>query len=401
MNTGKTGQAVANKADAMALHGWLALDMGTITAGAATSALLADAGAEVLKIESASNPDPFRVWGSETGVSDGTTSPVFDFTNRNKLGVGLDLKSPEGRNLFLKMARKADVVVENFRRGVMQKLGIAYEDLKRANSQIVLASISSQGETGPDRNYSSYGSTLEATSGLAAMTGYPDGPPVITGRNVNYPDQIVSLFAMGAIVSAVLAAKRNGQGAHIDISQREIGMFLVGEAVCAASSDKIDPGRLRRGNADPGGQPQFCGHSGDGIWVVVTLPDQAAATAVARIVCADATDSITDAAMDEWLRTLPAAEAVSILRDAGAAVAAVLKGSEVLATAERSPGHALAKGSAGNLVKGFPFQSRRRPFSIHCQAPTIGRDTERVLRERFDIDAMEIANLRRRSVITG
>lgn len=400
MKAGKTGKT-AEKADAAALHGWLALDMGTITAGAATSALLADAGADVLKIESVSNPDPFRVWGSETGVSDGTTSPVFDFTNRNKLGVGLDLKNPEGRNLFLKMARKADVVVENFRRGVMQKLGIAYEDLKRANPQIVLASISSQGETGPDRNYSSYGSTLEATSGLAAMTGYPDGPPVITGRNVNYPDQIVSLFAMSAIVSAVLTAKRTGQGAHIDISQREIGMFLIGEAVRAANSGTTDPGRLRRGNADPGGRPQFCGHSADGVWVVVTLPDRATETAVARIVCADGTDSGIDAAIAGWLRTRPAGEAVSILRDAGAAAAAVLKGSEVLATAERGPGHALAKSPSGDLVKGFPFQSRRRPFSIHCQAPTIGRDTEHVLRERFDIEEKEIADLRRRSVIAG
>ena len=400
MNTGKIGE-VAEKADGAALDGWLVLDMGTITAGAATSALLADAGADVLKIESVSNPDPFRVWGSETGVPNGTTSPVFNFTNRNKLGVGLDLKNPDGRDLFLKMAAKADVVVENFRRGVMQNLGIAYEDLKRANPQIVLASVSSQGETGPDRHYSSYGSTLDATSGLAAMTGYRDGPPVITGRNVNYPDQIVSIFAMGAIVSAVLAAKRNGQGAHLDISQREIAMFLIGEAVSAASSRTGNPGQLRRGNADPGGRPQFCGHSADGVWVVVTLPDQAAEAAVSRIVCADGTESAIDAAIGGWLRTRPAVEAVSILRDAGAAAAAVLKGSEVLAAAERSPGHALASGPAGDLVKGFPFQSRRRPFSIHCQAPTIGRDTEDVLRERFDIDEKEIADLRRRSVIAG
>src|SRR5690606_7562475 len=163
---------------------WRVLDLGIITAGAATSALLADAGAEVIKIESKRYPDPFRSWSPGARNADQETSPVFDFTNRNKAGLSIDLKTAGGRDLFLDLVTTADVVVENFRRGVLDELGIGWQTMRERNPRLVLASISSQGETGPDRGYTSYGSTLEATGGLAAISGYPDGPPVITGRGV-------------------------------------------------------------------------------------------------------------------------------------------------------------------------------------------------------------------------
>ncbi len=380
-----------------ALNGWRVLDLGIITAGAATSALLADAGAEVIKIESPTRPDPFRTWTHDGTIGDQTTSPVFAFTNRNKLGLGLDLKKPEGRNLFLKMVGQSDVVVENFRRGVLENLGLSYQELKQANPRIVLASISSQGETGPDRTYSSFGSTLEATGGLAALTGYENGPPVITGRNFNYPDQIVSIYAMGMIIAAVLSARRIGQGSHLDISQREVTAFLIGESVTAALEDNGSAQCPRRGNLDPGGDPQFVLRSKDVKWVAITLIDEAAVVNVRELVSSNRPMEDLQSAVGCWLQTKDATEAVEELRHAGAAAALVLNGSNVL-TSECT---AFTHGASGELVKGFPFQSRKNPFLVSRSAPEIGENTETLLTTNFACAKDHVRNLIDEKIVFG
>lgn len=372
-----------------ALNGWRVLDLGIITAGAATSALLADAGAEVIKIESPTRPDPFRTWTHDGAIGDEPTSPVFDFTNRNKKGLGLDLKKPDGRSLFLKMVGKSDIIVENFRRGVLENLGLSYRELREANPRIVLASISSQGETGPDRTYSSFGSTLEATGGLAALTGYENGPPVITGRNFNYPDQIVSIYAMGMIVAAGLEARRSGRGVHLDISQREVTAFLVGEAVTATLETDVKAECPRRGNMDPGGDPQFVLRSMDRQWVAVTLVDAAAVAGVRELVSAYEPGSDLGAALRRWLEDRSVSEGIERLRQAGAAAAPVLNGSDILAEG----GNAVTHGQKGELYKGFPFQSRKSPMRVFRPAPKIGEDTEELLTKSFGFPENEVRAL--------
>ena len=176
------------------------LDFGLLTAGANTSAMLADLGADVLKVESGAYLDPFRVVG-KMDDADGwwNRSPQFRFTNRNKRGLALNLKAAEGQRVIRDLARRCDVVVENFRRGVLDRAGLGYAALKAINPRIVFAAISSQGDTGPERMNVSFGSTLDATSGIAALTGYAGEEPRISGMDVNYPDQIVSLFATGIV----------------------------------------------------------------------------------------------------------------------------------------------------------------------------------------------------------
>lgn len=371
------------------LAGWKVLDLGIITAGAATSALLADAGAEVVKIESARYPDPFRLWTSEAGgPNDGDGSPVFRFTNRNKRGLALDLKRPEGRALFLRLVRDSDVVVENFRRGVLANLGVDYAQLRAANPRIVLASISSQGETGPDRSYVSYGSTLEATGGIAAITGYPDGPPTVTGRDLNYPDQVVSVFALGTVIAAVLNARRTGEGAHLDIAQREVVAYLIGETVGAASRG-APASAPRQGCADPAGRPQGCFRSADQRWIAVTLQSPEAERAAAALLGEPATLE----ALERWIGLASAESAIAALRAAGVAAAPVLGGHEALQSQRAGRGRALAATPDGELVKGFPFQSRQTPFSIRGAAPGVGRDTAEVLSELFGLTPAEIARL--------
>jgi len=224
------------------------IDFGWITAGAATSTLLLDLGADVVKVEGPGAPDPFRNW--EGGPQDGdwwNRSPVFAFTNRGKRSVCLDLKDPRGREAVLRLLDGADVLVENWRRGVLASFGLEPAMLRRRFPRLVIASISSQGEDGPDRDMVSFGSTLEATGGLAALMGAGEAP-VFTGRDLNYPDQVVSLFASGAILAALLERDRTGQGVHLDLSQREMTTFLLGEELLAAAAGAPSP---RLGNADP------------------------------------------------------------------------------------------------------------------------------------------------------
>ena len=214
------------------------LDFGLLTAGANTSAMLADLGADVLKIESGAYLDPFRVVGKmDDDEGWWNRSPQFRFTNRNKRGLALNLKDPEGQRIIRELAAHCDVVVENFRRGVLDRAGLGYEALKAINPRIVFAAISSQGDTGPERMNVSFGSTLDATSGIASLTGYEGEEPRISGMDVNYPDQIVSLFATGIVITAVMEARRSGKGAFLDFSQREVASFTLGEEILAASVD--------------------------------------------------------------------------------------------------------------------------------------------------------------------
>src|SRR4029453_11080690 len=116
---------------------------------------------------------------------------TFSVLGRNKRGVALDLKHPLGRAAFLRLAAVSDIVTENFRRGVMERLGISFETLSKVNPHLVMVSISSQGSGGPESAYGSFGSTLEALSGLMSITGYGPDRPVWSSSSVNYPDQVV------------------------------------------------------------------------------------------------------------------------------------------------------------------------------------------------------------------
>ena len=252
------------------LAGIRVIDLGILTAGASTSAILADLGADVIKVELPTYLDPFRgTPGTSRAEGWWNNSDAFKSTNRNKRGICLDLKSERGRDIFLQLVGQSDVVVENFRRGVMQRLGLGYDALRAANGGIILASVSSQGENGPDAGNISFGSTLEATSGLAAMTAYDDGVPLVTGMDLNYPDQVGSVFAAAAIVAALRSTARGGTGVHLDISQRELATYLLGEELVAERVDDLT-GRL--GNASPEYRLQDAFMAQDG-WVAVSIKD--------------------------------------------------------------------------------------------------------------------------------
>lgn len=374
------------------LAGCRVLDLGIITAGAATSALLADFGADVIKVEAPTYRDPFRLWAGEA-AQDGTDMlpRLFRATNRNKRAISIDLKRPEGRAVFLRLAERADIVVENFRRGVMAGLGLGFENLLAANPGIILASVSSQGETGPDAGHVSYGSTLEALSGLAWVTGYPGGKPEVSGRDVNYPDQIVALFAAGVIASALRAVRQDGRGVHLDISQRDLAAFLIGDRFVAASSGEAV---ARQGNALAPYPLQDCFPAADGRWVAVTLhPDDGPRLA-------GAFPSLRSRSTEQRRETLSAEigrrsaeDAAAFLTGHGLRAAPVLDGAGVLAKRGEQWAHALHNEPGGAILKGFPVQVDEAPLEIRRPAPAVGAHTRTVLETMGGFSSTEIDRL--------
>ena len=373
------------------LKGCRVLDLGIITAGAATSALLADLGAEVIKIESQSYRDPFRDWKGAGEAED--ARGFFRFTNRNKVGVSIELKQPEGREAFMRLVAQSDIVLENFRRGVMARLNLDYPALSAVRPGIILASISSQGETGPDTNYVSFGTTLEAMSGLSWLTGYAGGEPVTSGRDLNYPDQVVAIFAAGMVLTAWRHRCRTGEGAHLDLSQRELTSFLVGEAFAASP-----PQSVRIGNADPGFALQECFRANDGIWVALSVLPGQVATLDRLIGRQDETIERSDA-VRQWVAGVRSTDSVQAFSQVGLAAAQVLDGPGVLAAWGTHWQAAVARLDDGTLVKGFPFELEREPLAISRAAPKVGADTQEVLQRIAGYTAGETKALLAQKVI--
>ena len=364
---------VNGEASQLPLAGIRVLDFGLLTAGANTSAMLADLGADVIKIESGAYLDPFRVVG-KTDNDEGwwNRSPQFRFTNRNKRGLALNLKDPEGQRVIRELAARCDVVVENFRRGVLDRAGLGYKELSAINPRLVFAAISSQGDTGPERMNVSFGSTLDATSGIASLTGYEGEEPRISGMDVNYPDQIVSLFATGIVIAAVTEARRTQKGAFLDFSQREVASFTLGEEILAASADPNH--RLRpRGNGEAGVVQQDSYRCADGKWLAVTL------------------DS-TDPTMEAFCAGKTRDAAVAALLAKGIAAAPCLDGNDLLRDTALQ-GVTLVRDENGGLVKGLPYRLDGKGLAIERPAPDLGQHTDEVLRELLGYDTARLKQL--------
>lgn len=378
------------------LKGCRVLDLGIITAGAATSAILADLGAEVIKIESPTYRDPFRLWPSGEAKADDDMPPLFRATNRNKQAISIDLKQPAGREVMLRLVASSDVVVENFRRGVLPKLGLSFEALRAVNERIILASVSSQGETGPDASHVSYGSTLEAVAGFAWGTGYQDDAPVISGRDVNYPDQVAAIFAASMITTALRSVHKGGPAVHLDLSQRDLTSFLIGETFVAASMGE----EIRRdGNAQEPFLLQDCFKAADGVWVALSVREadlEALCTLLGRNVQPD--DAALRSALADHVGAVGSEHAAESLQRIGLAAAPVQDGSGILKLENESWSHAI-QCFDGKRVKGFPFQIDEQPLSIDRPAPSIGADTAAILSEIAGYSDDEIATLAQAGVI--
>ncbi|HRO80903.1 MAG TPA: CoA transferase [Alicycliphilus denitrificans] len=196
------------------LQGIRVLDVSQVMAGPFACMLLADLGADVIKVEPPGTGDQTR--GAMGFKMKGPDSMGFLNMNRNKRSLALDLKSDEGREFFYRLAETADVIVENYRPGVVQRLKIDYESIRRINPRIVYVSISGFGQSGPWASRPGFDLMAQAMSGVMSVTGYPDGKPVKAG--VPVADIGCALFATYGLLAAYIGAQKTGQGQHIDAS---------------------------------------------------------------------------------------------------------------------------------------------------------------------------------------
>ncbi|MBT3372432.1 MAG: CoA transferase [Rhodospirillaceae bacterium] len=387
-------------------------------AGPLASRHMADMGAEVIKIEACSHPDWWRGYdhSSETlAAREHEKIPSFNMINRNKLGVAIDLTQADGRDLALRLVERADAVIENQATGVMDKLGLSYEELRAVNPEIIMLSLPAFGAEGPWSGYRGYGSTVEHGAGLPHLTGGPDDPPMMT--HVAYGDACGGMNAAAALLVGLFHRKRTGQGQRIDLSQVE-GVLQQGvHGTIAQGLNGAPPPRT--GNRHPVFTPHgvfACAEPDNWLVVAVTGDEQwpglcqvigradlgadpALSSAEGR---RDQEDEI-EAAIAVWAKTLAGDAAMQALQDAGVAAGVARRPSEL----SQDPAYQ-ARGFWRDMdrevvgVKPQPqtpwrFNGERGP--LRRPSPLLGEHNGEVLGRVLGLTADEIAALEGAGII--
>ncbi|MFI6799255.1 MULTISPECIES: CaiB/BaiF CoA transferase family protein [Streptosporangium] len=251
-----------------ALEGVRVLDLATLFAGPMAAMLLGDYGAEVIKVEHPAKPDPSRGHGPE-GL-------WWKMLGRNKRAITLNLSTAEGQDLLVELVREADVVIENFRPGTLERWNLSYERLSEANPDLVLARVTGFGQFGPYAKRPGFGTLAEAMSGFAAMTGEPDGPPTLPPFGL--ADGICAL----ATAFAVMTALRSGRGQVVDLSIIEPILTVLGAQPTIYDQLGVVPPRT--GNRSVNNAPRNTYRCKDGSWVAVSTSAQSIAERVMILV---------------------------------------------------------------------------------------------------------------------
>ncbi len=226
------------------LNGILVIDFTHVLSGPFCTMMLADQGARVIKIERAGTGDDSRAFGP---FYEDQSSVYFEFINRGKESITLNLKDPDDLNLVKKMLARADVVVENFRPGTMGRLGLGPDVLVKEYPHLIVCSISGFGQTGPMKFEPAYDTVVQALSGLMSVTGFPSGPPTRVGTSIS--DLSAGLFAYSAITTALVGRERTGKGTTIDVAMLDGTFALLEHGLMDALAEHIDPKRI--GNSHP------------------------------------------------------------------------------------------------------------------------------------------------------
>ncbi|SEC61423.1 Crotonobetainyl-CoA:carnitine CoA-transferase CaiB [Rhizobiales bacterium GAS188] len=305
------------------------IDVATLFAGPVAAMLLGDYDAEVLKIEHP-NGDNSRTHGpSLDGVS-----LWWKVIGRNKRAITLYLGSAEGQAVFRKLARQADIIVENFRPGTLERWGLGYDELASDNPGLILLRVTAFGQHGPYAQRPGFGTIAEAMSGFAAITGQPDGPPTLPPFGL--ADGIAGIAGALAVMMAVNARRRTGKGQVIDLALIEPIMAVLGSQ--AITYDRLGRIQRRTGNRSDKNAPRNTYMTADGKWVAVSTSSTSIAARVMRLVgwpevveepwFASASGRLQhvealDAKVAEWIRARPMTQVVQAFEAAQAALAPV------------------------------------------------------------------------------
>jgi crotonobetainyl-CoA:carnitine CoA-transferase CaiB-like acyl-CoA transferase len=383
------------------LEGLRVLDLSRIIAGPYCAMLLGDLGADVVKLERPGRGDDLRWLRGGSGMS-----AIFAAANRNKRGIAIDLRHPEGARLAFELARRADVVVENFIPGGAEELGLGYDAVRAVNPAVVYASVSGFGRTGPYARRPGYNSIAMAMSGVMAITGMPGHPPTRPGGSI--ADLAASFLAFGAVNAALVRRFRTGEGQHVDVNLLASMLAMLPDPVANYFDSGVRPGR--EGNRNPYLTPAEAFQTGDGyLFVVITGPEQwgrfceglgdpelaghpSFATNPDRL----AHHAEFKARVEARLATATTAEWVARFEAVSIAAGPIYEFDEVFAdpqarhlgllTEVEQPGYGRLR------MLDFPFQASATPARIARPAPLLGQHTREVL-EDLGLPAGEIERL--------
>lgn len=406
------------------LEGLAVLDLTRYLAGPYCTLLLGGLGAEVIKVEPPGTGDSYRTrppFGGPKGASltretEDDIGLMILHRARNKKSISLNLRCPEGIDLFRQLSTKSDVIVENFLPGTLEKMGIGFSILQAWNPRLILCSISGFGQHGPYREWRAFDPIIQAMSGISAVTGYPDRPPVRCGVSIS--DTAASLYAVIGILSALRLRETTGQGEWVDISMQDGSFFLLAEVLEFMEAGVI-PERL--GNAHLGVAPFNVYRAADGYVTLcaVTARDwQNVLAALEREELAqdprfDASPlsrrehrEEIDALLQQWIGERTVADAIEILQahqvPAGPVLAPpeLLKDEHLLAREMvvdlSHPTHGPMPGVKG---AGMPIKFSRHPLAFDQPAPALGAHNREIYGRLLGLDDARLKALKEKGVI--
>lgn len=385
------------------------IDIATLFAGPMAATMLGDFGADVIKIEHPKNGDPVRTHGSsKNGVG-----LWWKMLSRNKKSVTLYLGSPEGQEIFKKLVKDADVVIENFRPGTLEKWGLGYDELVKINPKLVLARVTGFGQIGPYATRPGFGTLAEAMSGFASITGTADGPPTLPPFGL--ADGISALTTAYAIMTALHARTITGKGQVIDLAIIEPILTVLGPQVIAY--DQLGEIQERRGNRSSNNAPRNTYITADGKWVAISTSAQAIAERVMHLVGrpeliaepwfasgaerAKHADEL-DEAVGGWIAQRNRDEVMAEFEAAQAAVAPIYDITDIfkdeqfaaLGTIKTVQDEELGPIKFQNVL----FRLSDTPGAINTAGPSLGKHTKEVL-NKYGISDDQIAELKTKGVV--
>ncbi|MFF3574533.1 CaiB/BaiF CoA transferase family protein [Nocardia jiangxiensis] len=390
-----------------ALAGIKVLDVATLFAGPMAATLLGDHGAEVIKVEHPRG-DPSRTHGaSKDGVG-----LWWKMLGRNKKSLTLYLGSPEGQRLFRELAADADVIIENFRPGTLERWGLGYDVLAQDNPGLVLARVTGFGQFGPYSARPGFGTLAEAMSGFAALTGEPDGPPTLPPFGL--ADGVAALTTAFGIMTALHARQATGRGQVLDMAIIEPLLTVLGPQITAY--DQLGVLQPRTGNRSTNNAPRNTYQCNDGSWVAVSTSAQSIAERVMRLVGraelieepwfaagrtrAEHADEL-DEAVGSWIAARGRDEVVTAFEEAQAAVAPIYTAADIMADPQYAALGSVLRIDDPELgplkMPNIPFRLSDTPGEIRTTGPKLGEHTAEIL-ARFGVDEQHLSELREQGV---
>jgi crotonobetainyl-CoA:carnitine CoA-transferase CaiB-like acyl-CoA transferase len=372
------------------LEGIRVADFSRVLAGPYCAMLLGDLGADVIKVERPGRGDDLRVLGGKNGLS-----ASFAAANRNKRGIALDLRHPEGARIALELARRADVVVENFVPGGAADLGIGYEAVSAINPGVVYASVSGFGQDGPYARRPGYNSIAQGMSGIMGLTGMPGQPPTRVGGSV--ADLAAAYIAFGMINAALVGRARTGRGEHLDVNLLASMLALLPDPAALYLESGVRP--RREGNRNPNLTPAETFPTRDGLIMIVLMNvdqyDRFCRVLGDDTLRADPRFATNDSRLAHYaefrarveaaLATASTAQWCERFERGSIAAGPVYEFDEVfedpqvkhlgLVTAVDQPGQGTVR------MLGFPARLSRAPATIRRPAPRVGEHTVEILSE--------------------